>query len=44
MMIRRETAWGPVTAVAQPGTIGGRSGAWSIPAGPLGRHPAIFAG
>jgi hypothetical protein len=39
---RRETAWGPVLAVPQPGSIGGASGRWRIPAGPLGRHPPRF--
>lgn len=38
----RDTAWGPVRAVAQPGTIGGVEGAWRLPAGPLGRHAAAF--
>jgi hypothetical protein len=38
----RETAWGPVTAVPQPGTIAGAQGSWPIPAGPLGRHPPVF--
>jgi crotonobetainyl-CoA:carnitine CoA-transferase CaiB-like acyl-CoA transferase len=40
--VPRETAWGPVTAVPQPGTIAGATGSWRIPAGPLGRHPAFF--
>jgi CoA-transferase family III len=39
----RDTDWGPVMAVGQPGTIDGVSGAWRVPAGPLGRHPASFA-
>jgi CoA-transferase family III len=39
----RDTYWGPVAAVGQPGTVDGASGDWQVPAGPLGRHPAIFA-
>jgi crotonobetainyl-CoA:carnitine CoA-transferase CaiB-like acyl-CoA transferase len=39
----RETHWGPVSSIPQPGTIGGRAGSWRVPAGPLGRHPAVFA-
>jgi crotonobetainyl-CoA:carnitine CoA-transferase CaiB-like acyl-CoA transferase len=38
----RDTVWGPVSAVPQPGTIAGSGGNWRVPAGPLGRHAAIF--
>jgi len=38
----RDTFWGPVTAVAQPGTIGRARGGWTVPAGPLGRDAPIF--
>jgi len=38
----RETEWGPVAAVPQPGTIGGVGSSWRIPAGPLGRHSPKF--
>lgn len=38
----RETAWGPVAAVPQPGTIAGARGNWPTPAGPIGRHPPVF--
>jgi hypothetical protein len=42
MTVIRETAWGLVSAVPQPGTIAGTQGSWRVPAGPLGRHPPIF--
>ena len=38
----RETEWGAVAAVPQPGRIGGRRASWSVPAGALGRHAPIF--
>jgi hypothetical protein len=38
----RNTAWGPVAAVPQPGTIGGAGGDWRVLAGPLGRDEPIF--
>jgi hypothetical protein len=41
--VRRDTDWGPVSAVTQPGTIDGRTGVWRVPAGPLGRHQPSFA-
>jgi hypothetical protein len=34
--------WGPVCRVTNPGLIGGRRGAWRIPAGSLGRHACTF--
>ncbi|MCU1371263.1 MAG: CoA transferase, family protein [Ilumatobacteraceae bacterium] len=37
------TAWGPVRRVPLAGRIHGIAPAWSIDAGPLGRHPAAFA-
>ncbi len=40
--VARETAWGPVLAVPQPGTIAGTEGSWRVPAGPLGQHPPSF--
>jgi hypothetical protein len=40
--VLRDTAWGPVAAVPQAGTIGGVGGAWRVPAGPLGRAEPIF--
>jgi len=39
---RRDTEWGPVTAVGPPGTIDGVGGAWRTAAGPLGRHEPNF--
>jgi CoA-transferase family III len=39
---RRETAWGPVAAIGQPGTIAGQTPGWQIAAGPLGRHAPAF--
>ncbi len=41
-MAGRDTDWGPVNAVEQPGTIDDGGGWWDVPAGPLGRHPARF--
>jgi len=38
----RDTFWGPVSAVGQPGLIGGLGGRWRVPAGPLGRDAPIF--
>ncbi len=38
----RDTDWGPVNAVTQPGGIEGASPWLDVPAGPLGRHPARF--
>jgi hypothetical protein len=40
--VLRDTFWGPVRAVPQPGTIGGTAGRWRVPAGPLGRDAASF--
>jgi crotonobetainyl-CoA:carnitine CoA-transferase CaiB-like acyl-CoA transferase len=37
-----ETDWGPVRRVRVPGAIAGVTPRWSVPAGPLGRHPAEF--
>ncbi|WP_420121936.1 CoA transferase [Nakamurella sp.] len=37
------TVWGPARRVRVPGTIAGVTPRWSVPAGPLGRHPATFA-
>jgi CoA transferase family III len=42
--VSRETEWGPVRAVAQPGTIAGVAGSWRVRAGSLGRHSPIFPG
>ncbi len=42
--IVRETEWGPVAGIGPPGSIDGRRGSWPVPAGPLGRHAAAFAG
>lgn len=39
----RDTLWGPVHAVPQPGTIAGAQGSWRVPAGPLSRDAPIFA-
>ena len=36
------TAWGPVARVPLAGRIDGVTPAWTIDAGPLGRHPASF--
>jgi hypothetical protein len=44
MRVRRETFWGPVNAIGQPGTIGGAAGNWRVQAGPLGRHQPQFGG
>ena len=37
------TAWGPLRRAPLAGRIDGITPAWSIDAGPLGRHPATFA-
>jgi len=39
---QRDTFWGSVTAVPQPGTIRGAKGSWRVSAGPLGRDRPIF--
>jgi hypothetical protein len=43
LLRRRDTAWGPVDAVPQPGVIHGAEPRWQVPAGPLGAHPPSWA-
>jgi crotonobetainyl-CoA:carnitine CoA-transferase CaiB-like acyl-CoA transferase len=39
-----DTAWGPARAVPCPVSVTGWPAWWDVPAGPLGRHEAAFAG
>lgn len=37
------TEWGPARQVRCPGRMEGYDGRWSLPSGPLGRHPAAWS-
>ncbi|MFL5812779.1 MAG: CoA transferase [Bdellovibrionia bacterium] len=41
-LIPTQTEWGTLHRVRNPGRIQGLQGAWNVPAGRLGRHPASF--
>jgi hypothetical protein len=42
-LVDTTTVWGPAQRVPFPGRIDGVPTRWSQPAGPLGRHPAVWA-